>query len=68
MAYEIDQQGQKWCVVKDDPAKTVMDCHTTYDAARLHLAALYQGEPAAEVEDLVRDAFTSAAEKHQLRW
>lgn len=68
MAYEIDQQGQKWCVIKDDAAKTVMDCHTTYDAARTHLAALYQGEPAAEVEDLVRDAFTSAAEKHQLRW
>jgi hypothetical protein len=68
MPYKIDQDGQKWCVVKDDGSGKVMGCHESPDEAKRQLSALYANEPAAEVEDLFRESMGLAADPHHLLW
>lgn len=68
MPYKIDQQGQKWCVVKDDGSGEVMGCHDTESKANDQLSALYANEPAAEVESLFKETMGVAADPHHLLW
>jgi hypothetical protein len=62
MPYKIDQDGQKWCVVKDDGSGKVMGCHESESDAKRQLSALYANEPAAEVESLFKEAMDSVGD------